>query len=253
MKEPAIVSVPPRTPRTPLASELTNDGAVIWSILAQPGYGLMRAVTRHRALTAVVLSTALCLLATGLILPHIDSEAVAADTLRPDMTPHERNQALETANKLYQVTTWGLAAAGSAASALLVAVALWLAFRVAGAKAGFKASFTVAAHALVPQALKALLLVPAVLVRKQVEPSALSSLLPSTLTSLLPSSFSAPAPVMAALGALDFFTLWSLVLLGLGMTQASGASRLRSSLVMLVLFAAYVAIAKVVPSAGGGQ
>lgn len=212
----------------------------------------MRAVNRHRALTAVVLSTALCLLATGLTLPHIDTEAVAADTLRPDMTPHEREQAIETANKLYHVTTWGLAAVGSALSAFLVAVALWLAFRVAGAKAGFKTTFTVAAHALVPQALKALLIVPAVLVRKHVEPSELSSLLPSTLTSILPSTLSAPPAVMTALGAFDFFTLWSLVLLGVGMTKASGASKLRSSLVMFVLFAAYIAIAKVVPSASAG-
>lgn len=236
-----------------MASEITHDGAVIWSTLAQPGYGFVRAVNRHRALTAVVLSTALCLLATGLILPHIDAEAVAGDSLVADMTPHERSQAMETAVKLYRVTIWGLAGMGSAGSALLISLALWLAFRVAGARAGFKTSFTVTAHALLPQALKVVLMVPAVLVRKWVTPAELPTLLPSSITAILPDSFHAPAPAMAALSALDFFTLWSLVLLGVGMRQASGASKLRTALVLVVLFAAYIAIAKVVPSALGAR
>ena len=231
-----------------VASELAHDGTVIWSTLAEPGYGLGRAVARRRALTVIVFSTALSLLATALILPHMNVEAVAGDTLRPDMTPHERSQAIETAAKLYQVTTWALAAVGPLASAFALTIALWLGFWVAGAKAGFKSTFTVSAHALVPQALKALLLVPAVIVRAPVAPADLPRLLPSSLELLLPASFSLPPAAMAAAGALDVFTLWSLVLVGSGMTQASGASRLRTWAVVLVLFVASVALFKIVPS-----
>jgi len=207
-------------------------------------------LARQRALTAVVFATLLTLLATGLILPFIDAEAVAGESLRPDMTPHERTQAIETATKLHQVTTWGAAAVGPVASAFSLAVALWLSFWVAGAKTGFKAAFTVAAHALVPQAIKALLIVPAARVRAPVSPADLSNLLPSSLTAWLPSSLSLPGPAMAAVDAFDLFTLWSLALIGSGMAKASGASKLRTAIVLLVLFAAYIAVFKVVPSAG---
>lgn len=229
-----------------MASELAQDGTVIWTTLAEPGRGFAQAVVRRRALSVVVLSTALSLLATGFILPVIDAEAVASDALRPDMTPHERTQAIETSTKLYQVTTWAVAAVGPGASAFLLTLALWLGFWIAGARTGFKTSFAVSAHALVPQALKALLTVPAALVHAPVAPDALLGLLPSSLAALLPISL--PAPALAAASALDLFTLWTLLLVGSGMSKASGASRMRTWAVLLVLFAAYVAVFKVVPS-----
>ena len=234
-----------------MASELAQDGAVIWTTLAEPARGLARAVARRRVLSAIALSTALSLLATGLVLPALDPEAVAGDTLRPDMTPHERDQAIETALKLGEVKAWAVAAVGPGVSAFLVGLALWLGFRVAGAQTGFKTAFTVAAHALVPQALRALLTVPAALVHAPVTPDALPRLLPSSLAALLPAIASLPAPALAAVGALDLFTLWTLVLAASGMRRATGASRLRTWAVLLVLFAAQVAVFKVAPAAGG--
>ncbi len=234
-----------------MVSELAQDGTVIWSTLAEPGRGLAAAVSRRRALSAILLSTALSLLATGLILPSMDVEAVASNALRPDMTPHERTQAIETATKLNQVTTWAAAGLTPAVNALLLAVGLWLAFLTAGARVAFKPTLTVAAHALVPQALKALLTVPAAMAHAPVTPGALASLLPSNLALLLPAKLGLPGPAMAVASAFDLFTLWSLALAGSGMAQASGASRLRTWVVMLVLFAAYIAVFKVVPSAGG--
>jgi Yip1 domain len=234
-----------------MPSELALDGTVIWATLAEPGRGFARAVARRRALSAVVLCTALSLLATALVLPSLDAEAVAGDALRPDMTPHERTQAIESATKLHEVTTWAAAATGPGASAFLVALGLWLGFWVAGARTGFKTAFTVAAHALVPQALRALLTVPAALVRAPVAPDALSALLPSSLAALVPASLSLPAPALAAASAIDLFTLWTVALAGSGMAKASGASRARTGVVLAVLFVAYVAVFKVVPAAGG--
>jgi Yip1 domain len=234
-----------------MISQLAQDGSVIWTTLAEPGRGLAAAVSRRRALSVILLSTALSLLATGLILPAIDAEAVAVSTLRPDMTPHERTQAIETATKLHQVTTWAAAGLTPAVNALLLAVGLWLAFWVAGARTAFKPTLTVAAHALVPQALKALLTVPAALAHAPVAPSALATLLPSNLASFLPPTLGWPGPLLAVAAGLDLFTLWTVALAGSGMAKASGASRLRTWVVMVVLFAASLALFKVVPSAGG--
>lgn len=225
--------------------------SVVVSSLAAPRSGFARAVSRRRALSAVVLSTALSLLATGVMLPRVDVEAVAADALRPDMTQHERTQAIETAAKLYRVQRWAAAAGGPLLVAFGVALALWLAFRTAAAPTAFKATFTVAAHALVPQALKELLAVPAALVHAPVAPAALPGLLPSSLAALLPGSWSPPA--LAAAAALDLFTLWSLGLLVAGMREASGASGRRTAVVLGVLFAAYVALFLFIPAAAQGH
>jgi hypothetical protein len=232
-----------------VASELTQDGMVITSALAQPSRGLARALARRRTLSVVALSTFLALLATGLTLPTIDAEAVASETLRPDMTPHEREQAIATATRLHEVASWASAALGPAATAVLLALALWLGFLVAGARAGFKSTFTVAAHALVPQALKALLTVPAALAHAPVLPEQVSRLLPSNLGAVLPAASAWPGPALAAASAVDLFSLWTVLLISAGMRQASGASTVRTWAVVLTLFFAYVALFKVVPSA----
>jgi len=229
------------------ATELAQDGSVIWTTLAEPGRGLAQAVTRRRALTAVLVSTFAALVATAIILPQVDTEAVAAQKLRPDMTPHERTEAIETATKLHHVVAWAGAAAGPAASALFFACFLWLGFWTAGARAGFKDTFTVSAHALLPNALAALLLAPAAVVHAPVSPEQLGKLLPSNLAAFLPASL--PAPALAAAGALDLFSIWALYLAGAGMAKASGSSRRRAFAVVIVLFVAYVALFKIAPSA----
>lgn len=229
-----------------MAAEVAQDTAVIFTSLVEPGHGLARAVERNRALTAVLLATLLSLLATGLILPRIDQEAVAAGQLSPDMTQHEREEATQTAVKLHKVKSWALAAATPLALAFLVAFALWLGFRTAGARTAFKPTFTVAAHALVPQALHSLLIAPAAIAHAPVTPAQLDTLLPSSLAAALPASL--PPAALAAASALDLFTLWSVVLLGTGMARASGASRLRAFAVVVILFLAYVALFKVAPT-----
>ena len=235
-----------------MASELARDGSVIWTTLARPVHGLALAVHRRRVLSALVVSTALSLLGAALILPVLDAEAVAQRALQPDMTPPERELAIEGAVRLHHVMTWAAAALLPTLNALGVSVALWLAFWVAGARATFKQALTVASHALVPQALKALLVALPARAHAPIAPDALPTLLPSSLTAWLPPTLGWPAPLLAAASALDLFTLWTVFLLASGMASASRASRLRTGLVLFVLFAAYVAVFKVVPAAAPG-
>lgn len=235
-----------------MASEFAQDGSVIWTTLARPVHGLALAVQRRRVLSALLLSTLLSLLATALILPVLDAEAVAGHALQNDMTPHERELAIENALRLHHVASWAGAGLLPALSAVALSIALYFAFWVAGARTTFKQTLTVSAHALVPQALKALLVVPAARAHAPISPDALATLLPSNLLAWLPKTLSLPGPAMSALGAFDLFTLWSLLLVGSGMASASRASKLRTVIVMTVLFAAYIALFKVVPAAAGG-
>lgn len=231
------------------AIDFAHDGSVILATLSNPERGLAQAVLRRRALSVVLLSMMLSLVATALTLPTFDTEAIASNQLRDDMTPHEREVATEQATKLFHVTTWAAAAAEPVASAFVAAIVLWLAFWVAGAKTTFKRAFTVAAHALVPLALRSLLTVPAAIAHQPIDPAQLSTLLPSSLASLLPAS--TPPLALAVAGAFDVFTLWALMLAAAGMFKATGASKLRVSMVMLVLFAAGIALLALVPAASG--
>ncbi len=233
------------------ASDFAHDGSVILATLANPEKGLARAVARRRALAAILLSTMLSLVATALMMPTFDTEAIAESQLQPGMTPHEREVAIEQANKLFHVTTWAAAAAKPVGFAFAAAIVLWLAFWVAGARTAFKRCFTVAAHALVPLALRSLLSAPAAIAHQPIDPATVSTLLPCNLALLLPPS--TPPLALAAAAALDVFTLWALVLAYAGMVKATGASKLRASLVMLVLAAAGIALFAIAPAAAGGH
>ena len=230
-----------------ITTDIAQDGTVIWATLAAPGSGLAQALSRRRAATAILVGTLAALLSTAIVVPHLDMEKAAGDQLRPEMTPHERTEALTTATKLETVKQWAGAAAAPAVYAALVAVVAFLAFWVAGAKPGFKDTLTVTAHAQLPIWLKVLLSAPAAVAQSPVAPDAVGKLLPSSLAAVLPGSL--PAALLAAAGAFDVFTLWSTYLLASGMAKASGASRRRSFAVVAVLFVAYVCLFKIIPSA----
>lgn len=235
-----------------MASEFAQDGSVIWTTFARPVHGLALAVQRRRVLSALMLSTVISLAATALILPVLDAEAVAGPSLQNDMTPHERELAIESAMRLQHVASWAAAGLMPALSAVALTIALYFAFWVAGARTTFKQTLVVSAHALVPQALKSFLLVFPARAHAPVAPDDLATLLPSNVLAWLPKTLSLPPPAMSALGAFDVFTLWSLFLISSGMASASRASKLRTGIVMFVLFAAYIALFKVVPAAAGG-
>jgi hypothetical protein len=229
------------------ATDLAQDGTVIWTTLAEPGRGLAQAVTRRRATTALLVGTLAALLSTAILIPHLDMEKAAADQLQPDMTPHERAEALATATKLEHVKQWSGALIEPTLLATLLAAALFLAFRVAGTKPGFRETITVSSHALLPIWLRGLLAVPAAVAHAPVAPADVARLLPSSLGALLPTSL--PPPALAAASAMDLFALWAAYLVGTGMARASGASRRRAFVVTAILFVAYVCLFKVIPSA----
>lgn len=234
------------------ATELAQDGSVVVHTLFAPARGLAAAVERRRVATALGVATLVSLLFTAVLLPRLDYEAVAAGKLAAgepqaaEPTAHEREEAVATARKLGHVGGWTGAALGPSAAALLAAAALFLGFRVAGTRPGFKETFAAVAHGMMPAWLAPLLAIPALLARGVLSPEEVPRLLPSSLAALAPA---VPPPLAAALGAFDLFALWALALVALGMARASGASRLRAFTVTIVLFLAYVALLKVVPAA----
>jgi hypothetical protein len=201
---------------------------------------------------AILVATAAALLFAAVAAPRVDFAGAAARRLdagpeASDLTPHQREEALAQAGKVGAVAVVAGAAVSPALSAVALAAVLFLAFRVAGTRPGFRDSLAVAAHGLLPLALKKLLTIPALLVASPVGVERLPGLLPSSLAALLPPS--APPALSAGLSGLDLFGLLAAVLVAAGMARVAGATRLRAGLVVAVLWVAQLALFTIVPAA----
>jgi hypothetical protein len=233
-------------------TDLLEDGRTIAAVLTSPARGFDRVVTSPRPLTPILLATAVALLFAAVAVPRLDFAKAADAQLQMtgaggDMTQHQRDEALEQARKVGTVATWAGSAVSPALSVLVVALVLWLAFKVAGTSPPLKGSVAVAAYALLPHFLSTLLFIPALVARAPVDPAELQRLVPSSLAWFLPAGGS---PVLAAVaGSIDLFSLWAVVLLVLGMARLSGASLRRSAITVTLLWLTYVALLKVAPAA----
>jgi hypothetical protein len=234
-------------------SEISQDGAVLVRALADPRTGLSLVAGRRRAGLALVLATAASLASAAVIVPRVDYGADAQVEAKEgeEPTPAQREEAALTALKVGQLRGWAGAALLPSVEALGAAVLLLLAFRLAGTRPGFRATFAVAAHGMLPLWLAGLLAVPAAIARAPIPPAQAGRLLPSSLAALLP--YSASPPLVAALSALDLFTLLSLGLIATGMARAANASRTRAFTVTAVLFLAGVALQVALAAALGAS
>ncbi len=105
----------------------------------------------------------------------------------------------------------------------LVGAAVFLAFNLLGGTLRYPVSFSVLLHAFLPKAIQGLVLLPILRSRKSVSIEEIQSggLLQSNLGFLAPPD----APALAVLlGSLDFFTLWTVVLLVIGYREGAKVS-----------------------------
>jgi hypothetical protein len=133
--------------------------------------------------------------------------------------------------------------------ALALKLAAWLFVR----PVPFSAAFTVAAVGLLPIALYHLVFGVALWQQDFVTVRSAEALVPSSLAYLA----KAPGAAKRALGAVDFFQLWSAVLIGLGLAKAMGIKAWKGvalGLGLYVLFAAafVVGLPGLVESMGSG-
>jgi len=227
------------------------------SLLA-PSRGLAAAAARRSIAPPLAAATAVTLLVAALLVPRLDYRRTLDAQLDRDPqaaaqpTPHDREVALQQAEKLGGVAAWAGGLLTPALRALAIAVGLFVAFRVAAAPAPFGPTFAVAAWGTLPLALHDLLSVPAILRMRGIAALEAERALPSSLAALLPDG--ASPPVLALAGAFDLFALWSLALVALGMASVAGVSRRRALAVVLVLWGCCVLLQRVaLPGFAGGR
>jgi len=214
------------------------------ALFAAPSRTLARAAARGSVLPPVVATVLASLLLAAAVVPRVDWATVAERSMdrgyAGQVTPHEREQAVEQARKLGAVKAYAGAAIGPVVNALLVAFLLFLALRVAGARPPFRPTLSVAAWGLLPTAAGKLLSIPAVLRAGDLAPDGVPRLVPWNGAYHLPPG--APAALQAAAGSLDLFSLWAVALVALGMASVAQVSRLRAGTAVAALWAALVAV-----------
>ena len=124
---------------------------------------------------------------------------------------------------------------------LVVAAVLWGGVRAVGGEGSFVKGLSTTLHGLMPQGVAALLSIPLLLTVESVDPETAESggILASSLAALAPEDVS--PPLRALLGSVDFFSIWSLVLLVLGFHVTARVSKGTSAAVVLGAWVLWVA------------
>jgi len=133
---------------------------------------------------------------------------------------------------------------------LLLAALLWFAGWLFGTPAAFGRMMSVAAIAMLPIALYHLIFTVCAVAQHSMTEEQVATLVPSSLAALRGLS----PKLHPALAALDFFNLWSVALMGLGFSAATGMRRGRALLLVVVLYAMYVGVFLIgMPAIMGGK
>lgn len=125
---------------------------------------------------------------------------------------------------------------------LISALVLWGAFRLAGGEIGFKSSFAVTLHGMMPWAIYALLMIPVVLGQQEIDPQVLQA---QTLVASSPASFMPPdtGPVLLALlGSFDVFSFWTIALLIIGFSIVAKVSRGKAAVTVIAASLFWIAV-----------
>jgi hypothetical protein len=124
----------------------------------------------------------------------------------------------------------------------LTALLVWGLANVAGGEIGFRRSVGVSLHALMPYAVSALLTIPVILGRAEVDPSeAQLGLLASHLAAFAPED--APMWMLALLARIDLFAIWTLLLFGVGLHVVARLSKGAAAGITLVLWLLWLGFA----------
>ncbi len=186
-------------------------------------------------LLVLALAVASSQVAIGLRL-HVEPQVIAELSKAGDLAKQsERDieEAVETAQRVALVSGAAKGLMATPLIALLLAAALRFVAWLLNRKTTFMACFSAICVCLLPIAVYHLTL--AFMAFRQ--PLLLPRQVPTLLTSsLAPWLASVPSRFASLVDALDFFRLWSVGLLGLGLTQAFSLSKTKAFVFALVLF-----------------
>jgi hypothetical protein len=219
MSEP-IPSPPPPAAARLGESSVGRVAGVLW----RPRDTFAAIAVRPTWVAPLVIIVLASLVSTALWVPMVDVTEMIRDRITSsgqDVPAAQVDRAVDFMSRLKWVMFLGPVLVLQPLLIAGVAVFFYLVFRVLGSEQTFRQSFAVTAHAFLPLAVAALLAVPILLGRDSISTEELmgGGVLASNLGVLAPED--ASAPVRTALQSLDFFALWTVILLIIGFRQAT--------------------------------
>jgi hypothetical protein len=209
--------------------------------LFSPGRTFESIARRPTWVAPVVLWTILSVAVAAVLVPRIDYEKLTRRAMekRGQTVSEDRLQAIvEQQKKFGGAITYAISACSPVVITLLVAAVLLGAFKAFGWDLTFRQSLGTTAHAFLPGMVGAILLLILLPRQESVDPSGIGDLLRSNLGFLVERD-SAKA-LHSLLGAIDIFSIWSLVLFTVGYAAAAKVRRSQAAAVVVSLWALFV-------------
>lgn len=207
------------------------------SLAERPTWGVALAVL-------LIISTLVGVLANKRIDPNDMRQSIQQRMEKngQQATPEQVDRAVAMAAKFSAVTLW-LIPVFVVIVYLLIALLFFGAFRFfGGSEISYKSSFSTAIHSFMPGMVGALLTLPVILTHEHLKLKDVQggNLLASNVGAFAPDSVG-PA-VRALLTSVDFFSIWTLILLIIGYKASAKVSTANAATVAVVLWALYVGI-----------
>jgi hypothetical protein len=163
-------------------------------------------------------------------------ETLAQSGALASNTERENEEAVATAHRIEVVTAAAKAVLGVPLAVVLLSAAVRFAAWLLGRKTTYMSCFSAVAVALLPIAAYHVILFYMAYRQPLLLPRQLPELLVSSAKGWFPK---VPSRFGSLLDAVDFFRLWSVLLLWLGLSQALTMSRTRALVLTLVLFSLF--------------
>jgi hypothetical protein len=195
---------------------------------------------RPTFLAPLILWTGLSFLVSQLVLTRTDWRSVIVEsTARRDvkLTEQQIDNAVETQKKFawaYEV----LAIIVPVVIAGVSAAVLWIACQAFGWELKFLQSFGVTTHAFLPGIFASIALFAVLWGRTTIDPQSLDDVLPTNLGFLV--SRTSNKALHSLLGSFDLLSFWTMALIVLGLSFATGARRARMAILVVSLWGLYV-------------
>lgn len=237
------IPTPPAPPAAP--ERKPNVFERMAGVLFSPGETFRDIARRPDIVGPLLLLVIFGFIATALILPRFDFEAMNAQQAaavkkqNPNMSDDDIERMTRFGNASAKVLAWASPLLQLAWFALVAGVLL-LAFRMFGGEGTFKQAYSVTLYSWVPRLLQSIVMVIVVLARGTVDPMSMATVVKSNPAFLVDMS---EQPVLfSLLSSFDLFALWSLVLFIIGFAAVAKTSKGKAAAIVVSLWLVTVAI-----------
>lgn len=246
------MTVDPTTPATHItpAEPKPNSLQRIFGVLFSPGPTFESIARRPDWVVPLLIFVVLSLVGGVLIAQHVNFDAMAREAM--EMNPQMSKVPADRVDTIVRFTAATMKVSAYASPLLTIiilaiaAVALLVSFRMFGGAGTFAQAFSVTIYAWYPRLIKSVLAIIVVLSKKSVSVFDLQNPIRSNLGFLFDPK---TQPVQFALGSsLDLFSLWSLALLIIGFAIVSRLPRMRSAMIVIVLWLVVNCLALIGPA-----